>query len=243
VVVIDDRGDVTSPASQCVVIRSRLRTGQAMSGFKNHEGIVWALQHGLSFDRVFCLDDDTLLIGSGLDVWAERVMQTQHAGLVGVADRVDYSAQWYAFGSLFRQHLYQAATFRPERPTVFYPMVWLSKDFVTALHQHHLLVPDGYETWPTWPDVYISWAAQLLGFKTYTHGSMDQPEAPLYANHPHTMFAAPQPWILHPDFKAYHSIKAVPHFTESQVRQYYQQQRLRAMTAPCSDFRILHVES
>jgi hypothetical protein len=62
-----------------------------------YEGITWAIQQGIEFERVLVLDDDALPIGWDLDVWARNVMVRGNIDLLGVTDRVNYQAYWDNF--------------------------------------------------------------------------------------------------------------------------------------------------
>lgn len=229
VVIVDDVGDVESTGDDCTVIKSKVARAKRMSGFKNQEGIAHAIDAGCNFRVALCLDDDTLLIGRGLDSWALGVIDDGAVDVLGVGDRASYTHQWAERRGQFTAWVPEARGFVPHPETLFYPATWMVRGLCDEMHERGLLVPAGYATWDLWPDVYLSWVAQVLGFHCVAWGTMDMPAAPLYANHPDMQRYAPQPWILHPGFKAYHSSRAVHGATERQVRALYARRRAAAV--------------
>lgn len=233
IVVVDDTlGPDNPPVRQednCFTIGSRVASRRNLSGFKNHEGIRFALGHGIDFRYVLCLDDDALPIGRGLDDWAIRHMDHTAIDLLGVRDRVNYQTHWPQVSALLGRWLPEARNVRgaidlaPE--TVFYAVSWMSRGLVDALHGRDLLVPEGCDDWPLWPDVYISWVAQLLGAYQVTWGHMDMPRPPLYGNHRNHMRFAPDPRILRRDFLVYHPIRYVTCYDEATLRAHYARAR------------------
>ncbi len=227
-VIVDDSG--TLPAGlddggDHVVIGSGVASRKRMSGFKNQEGIRHALELGVDFGVAFCLDDDALVIGKGLDAWALDHMEDGVIDLLGVEDRVSYFNRWHQWRALFEAWIPDSIGFTPHRETLFYAMTWMGRALCDEMHARSLLVPSRYEQWDLWPDVYLSWTAQALGFHAAACGTMDMPRPPLYANHPDNQRYGPQPWILHPDFRAFHSTRAVTGALESAVRAMYARRR------------------
>lgn len=218
-VIVDDAGDLPASvaSSRVTVIPSSLASKKHLSGFKIHEGIRHALAAGIPFRVAWCLDDDALPIGRGIDAWALDRVDVEAADLVGTLDRVDYGPHWPRWRPYFELTVPEVEGFIPRR-TLFYGSVWMSRELCEGMASRQLLVPDWCEAWDLWPDVYVSWAAQLLGYAQEAWGTMDVPRPPLYCNHPDTMAAAPQPWILDPAFLVYHSVRAVPGFAEDEVR-------------------------
>jgi hypothetical protein len=227
-VLVDDvgtAGTAFDAGDDHTVIRSALIPGKMRSGFKNNEGAAFALARGDRFEAVLCLDDDSLLVGRGLDEWALARIADDRADLIGVADRVSYLGEWPRWRPFFLKALPASSLFVPTAETIFYPICWMSRRLVERAAACGLLVPSHYQEWDAWPDVYVSWLCQLLGGYQMAVGHMDRPSPPIYAEHPNSMERAPQPWILHPDFKAYHSIRAVPCYAEHEVRAYYRHKR------------------
>ncbi len=229
-VLVDDAGGYGTTLDEGddhTVIRSALVPGKMLSGFKNHEGIRYAVDRGDAFKAVLCLDDDSLLIGRGIDAWALAKVEKEHADLLGVADRVSYRDEWRRWRHFFLDATPGSPLFVPAEESLFYPICWMSRRLVDAVIEADLLLPGHYQQWGNWPDVYASWVCQLLGGRQMAIGHMDRPVPPIYAEHPNSMEHAPQPWILHSDFKAYHSIRAVPCYAESEVRTYYRLKRAK----------------
>jgi hypothetical protein len=222
----------TSPYGEGIhyIIPSRIAKNQKrLSGFKNFEGIHWALDVGVDFTVCMSVDDDAFPIGSGIDDWAVPTMGRTAIDLLGVQDRVSYQNQW-------RQICETLARWIPEAKNihwiedvvpqgVFFAVTWLSRQFCDALYSRGILVPKGCEEWWTWPDVYVSYVAQLLGFYTVTWGHMDAPRAPVYANHRHHVRSAPDPRILRDDFLVYHPLRYVNQYDEESLRRWYAQVR------------------
>jgi hypothetical protein len=210
-------------------IASKLPGRQHLSGFKNNEGIKFALASGIDFRYVLCLDDDALPIGRGLDEWAVEQMDATAIDLFGVRDRVNYQGWWQQAPAMLGRWLPEAKKvaapidINPE--SVFYAINWMSRGLVDTLAARDLLVPDGCEEWDYWPDLYISWVAQLVGAYIVTWGAMDDPRPPIYANHRNHMKFAPNPRILRRDFMIYHPIRQVTMYDERTLREYYAQQR------------------
>lgn len=209
-----------------VLVPSSLPGGRFMSGFKNQEGIRWALEAGVDFRVAMCLDDDALPIGRGLDAWALDEMSATAIDLLGVRDRVSYQRHWKdAIAALGRwmpeaKRITGAIDLLAE--SVFYAANWMSRELAEQMRSRGLLVPDGCERWQNWPDVYVSWVAQLLGAYQVCWGGMDNPVPPLYANHRNHMRFAPDPRILHPDFKIYHPVRYVTYHDERTIRRHYE---------------------
>jgi hypothetical protein len=210
-------------------IPSQLPGHRNLSGFKNNEGIAFALNSDIDFRYVLCLDDDALPIGRGLDDWAIRQMDTTAIDLLGVRDRVNYQPWWPQVPGLLGRWMPEALNvsgpldLNPE--TIFYAINWMSRPLVDVLASRGLLVPDGCEEWTLWPDVYISWVAQLLGAYQVTWGQMDDPKPPIYGNHRNHMKFAPSPAILRRDFLIYHPIRFVTMHDEASLRDHYAARR------------------
>jgi hypothetical protein len=229
IVVVDDTlspdHSLVRQEDNCFTIPSRVARQRHLSGFKNNEGIRFALESGFDFRYVLCLDDDSLPIGRGLDDWALEQMDGTAIDLLGVRDRVNYQTHWPQVPQLLgqwlpeAQHVKGAIDLAPE--TVFYAVNWMSRGLVDILHGRNLLVPDGCDEWPLWPDVYISWVAQLLGAYQVSWGHMDMPRPPVYANHRNHMRFAPDPRILRRDFLVYHPIRFVTCYDEATLRSHY----------------------
>lgn len=215
-------------------IASQLPGRQNLSGFKNHEGIMFARANGIEFRYVLCLDDDALPIGRGLDEWAIEKMDATAIDLLGVRDRVNYQGYWPELPNLLGRWLPEAKTISgpidlsPE--TVFYAINWMSRGLVATLEERNLLAPLGCDTWPLWPDAYISWVTQLVGGYQVTWGSMDDPKPPIYGNHRRHMRFAPNPRILRRDFLIYHPIRFVTAYDEEALRAHYAEQRKKGQS-------------
>jgi hypothetical protein len=233
IVVTSDQKDPDSPPEDngsYVKIGSRVPSFKQLSGFKTNEAIKFAIEQGIEFKVVLVIDDDTLAIGQGFDAWAVDQVETYSVDLLGARDRVSYQQRWEdasswlePFMPLEARRIRGAIDLNPE--TIFYAIHWLSGTMARVLHARNLLVPPGCESWQSWPDVYISWVVHLLGGYQVCWGAMDAPRAPFYANHINAMASAPRPQILHPDFKLYHTIKGVAHFSEQQIRDHYRRVR------------------
>jgi hypothetical protein len=210
-------------------IPSRLPSRRNLSGFKNHEAIVFALNKGIDFRYVLCLDDDALPIGRGLDDWAIDQMDTTAIDLLGVMDRVNYQAWWGQIPGMLGKWLPEAnkisgpLDLSPE--TVFYAVNWMSRGLVDVMAKRNLLLPDMCEDWPQWPDIYISMVTHILGGYMVTWGHMDDPRPPIYANHRNHVRFAPAPMILRRDFLIYHPIRYVTMHDERTLREHYAQVR------------------
>jgi len=206
-------------------IASRIPSRRNLSGFKNNEGIKFALNHDIDFRYVLCLDDDALPIGRGLDEWAIKQMDHTAIDLFGVRDRVNYQGYWPQIPKILGRWLPEAREISgpidlsPE--TVFYSINWMSRGLVNLLAERNLLTPDGCEDWALWPDVYISWVTQLLGGYMVTWGHLDDPKPPIYNNHRNHMKFAPSPRILCREFMIYHPIRYVTMSDEQTLRDHY----------------------
>jgi hypothetical protein len=229
-VIVDGGGAIDSPFGpepgprEYAVIPNKLMPKLNLSGFITYQGIQWAIDQGITFDRVLVLDDDALPIGLHLDIWARLEMEKCDVDLLGVRDRVNYQMWWPSRGAFVRDLCTELpADFAPTAETIFFASHWMSRKFVDRLVERRFLAPEKYETWDLWPDVYISWLCQALGFQTQFAGSMENPEAPVYANHPkeHQRWS-PAPMILHPNFKIYHSIRGCSGVDEVTIREHYQ---------------------
>jgi hypothetical protein len=229
IVVVDDTlpaDALSQQANNRYTIPSQVRKDRRMSGFKNNEAIRFALDVlKLDFRYVCCLDDDALPIGRGLDDWAIRQMDATAIDLLGVRDRVNYQTYWNEVPRLLGSWLPEALEVKGaidlQAETIFYAANWMSRGLVDAMHGRDLLVPPGCERWPLWPDVYVSWVAQLLGAYQVTWGHMDAPRPPLYCNHRNHMRFAPDPGILRRDFLLYHPIRFVTSYDEATLRGRY----------------------
>ena len=209
------------------VVFSRLPQKKHLSGFMGNEGIADAIARDVPFDSVLLLDDDCLPIGVGLDAFGVAALETEDADLFGVRDRVDYRPSWETWRELFTFWLPEAAGWSPRAAGVFYPAVWLSRAFAFELAIRGLLVPPHAEKWGLWPDVYIGWMCAALGFRLGFRGGMGAAaEPPLYLDHAKRMENAPSPLILREDFLAYHSVRAVPAISETEIRRFYRERRL-----------------
>jgi hypothetical protein len=235
VVVVDDTLAPDTPPDRrgdnVIVIGSRVAQKRQLSGFKNNEAIRYALESGIDFRYVFSLDDDALPIGRGLDTWALGQLDATAVDLLGVRDRVNYQIYWQQVPRLLGRWLPEAREvtgaidLAPE--SIFYAVNWMSRGLVDTLYARNVLVPDGCDAWPLWPDVYISWMAQLLGAYQVTWGHMDMPRPPIYANHRNHMRFAPDPRILRPEFLVYHPIRYVTCSDEATLRAHYAEERRR----------------
>lgn len=229
VVVVDNlaAGKAYHETETHVLVKSEIEGGNIrLSGFKNNEGVQWAIDQGIDFTSVFFLDDDCLPIGRGLDTWALGILESNAADLLGVEDRVSYQQEWAAARSSLEGWMPKEAqritsVVSLNAITVFYAGCWLSGAMAKTMRARNLLVPPDCKNWWTWPDVYISWVVHLLGGYQVTHGSMNRPKAPLYLNHKNHMASAPDPAILHPDFKLYHTIKFITGVSEQEIRERY----------------------
>jgi hypothetical protein len=108
---------------------------------------------------------------------------------------------------------------------VFFAVVWMSRQLCGEMAGRGILVPPGYEHWGAWPDVYVSYVAQLLAFYTVLWGHMDDPRPPIYANHRNHVRSAPSPMILREDFLIYHPIRYVNQHDEATLRRRYSRLR------------------
>ena len=233
IVVVDDTLEKDDPLvrqdGNVFRIPSQLPGRRNLSGFKNNEGIKFALASGIDFRYVLCLDDDALPIGRGLDDWAVAQMDATAIDLLGVRDRVNYQSWWQRVPQLLGAWMPEARNIAgpidlsPE--TIFYAVHWMSRGLVDTLAARNLLLPAGCEGWQLWPDVYISWVAQLAGGYIVTWGHMDDPKPPLYANHRNHMRFAPNPAILRRDFLIYHPIRYVTMYDERTLRDHYAEHR------------------
>ena len=187
-------------------IPSQLPRRQNLSGFKNHEAILFALANGIEFRYVLCIDDDALPIGRGLDEWAIEKMDATAIDLLGVKDRFNYQVYWSDIPALLGRWIPEARTVSGpsdlSSETIFYAVNWLSRGLVGAMVDRNWLLPDGCKNWALWPDPYISWVCQFAGGYQVTWGSMDDPKPPIYSNHRrHMKFAAepadPAPRLPH----------------------------------------------
>jgi hypothetical protein len=212
-------------------IPSQLPGRRNLSGFKNNEGIQFALANSIDFRYVLCLDDDALPIGRGLDEWALGRMDATAIDLLGVKDRMNYQNYWPQVPQLLGRWLPEArevaAAIDLSPETVFYAINWMSRGLVDTLAEHNLLVPDGCAGWPLWPDTYTSWVTQLMGGYQVTWGHMDDPKPPVYGNHRNHMRFAPSPTILRDDFLIYHPIRHVTMNDEQSLREHYAARRQR----------------
>jgi hypothetical protein len=210
-------------------IPSQIASRRNLSGFKNNEGIKFALARDIDFRYVLCLDDDALPIGKGLDEWAVEKMDKTAIDQLGVRDRVNYQGYWPQIPQLLGRWLPEAGNvsgpldLSPE--TIFYAVNWMSRGLVDTLAERNLLVPDGCEAWPLWPDTYLSWVAMLVGGYQVTWGHMDDPKPPIYGNHRNHMKFAPNPLILRHDFLVYHPIRYVTMYDEQTLRGHYAARR------------------
>jgi hypothetical protein len=235
IVCVDDTLERDDPVfrrdGNCFRIASRLPGRRNLSGFKNNEGIRFALDQGIDFRYVLCLDDDALPIGRGLDEWAVARMDATAIDLFGVRDRVNVQNYWLQIPRLLGRWMPEAKQvagpldLSPE--TVFYAINWMSRGLVDTLADRDLLVPPGCESWPLWPDAYASWVAQLAGGYQVTWGHMDDPKPPIYGNHRKHMRFAPSPLILRRDFLVYHPIRYVVMHDEQALRDHYAARRRR----------------
>lgn len=226
-IVVDDSGD-TGPIGwhgDHSIIRSRVAADKKLSGFKSNEGLAHAVQEHIDYKVAMVLDDDALIINQGLDTWALELMEADAVGLLGVQDRVEYTAEWPQWAGWFAERVPEANGFVPMKSGIFYAANWMHRDLVNELASRGMLVPTGHGLWNLWPDVYISWLASCLGYYTLGWGAMDRPRPPLYCNHPDTMGSAPPPWALRAEFMLYHSIRSVPLVKEAAVRAHYAQVR------------------
>lgn len=234
VVIIDGGNNIPQalPGSNYIVIPRTTTPRVNLSGFMCYEGILWALANQVDFKRVFVTDDDTLPIGRGLDTWARTQMENGCLDLLGVTDRVNYQYAWYGYQRLMEEWIGYPVDnpdgkFYPSSETIFFAAHWMSRQLVDRMVELNLLRPHKLERWNLFPDVYISWVCQILGLTSYGAGSMERPQPPLYANHPknHQRWA-PDPRILHPDFKLYHSIRSSTS-AEFEIREHYRHERHR----------------
>lgn len=230
VVIVDDADDVAEVGrhGDVTVMPSKLASRKELSGFKTNEGIQLAIADGMQFKRIWVVDDDVLVLRQGMDTWAADTMQMANIDLLGVADRVNYQEQWSKGYKFFCEAGASklVAAYYPKSESVFYAVNFMSRRLAMAMYTSNLLVPVGYENWPLWPDVYVSWVADMLSATTTTWGHMDRPKAPIYADHPrHQRMGGPEPRILSADFKIFHSAKAVRGYSELELRQHYRDVR------------------
>lgn len=228
VIVMDTLGDVAAsieqPVPNVTVLATEPIADKRLSGFKTNEGISYALEYGPEFDQVLVIDDDSLIIRPGLDSWAQSVLSLGSTGLLGVADRVDYQAQWFDGYAFFKSLLPARwqVTGRAPATTLFYAIVFMSRKLVDKMADTSLLVPAGFERWSSWPDVYLSWSAHLLEEAITDWGHMDRQRPPIYADHPaHQTLGGIDPFILSSEFKAFHSVRAVRGYSELAIRKHY----------------------
>lgn len=208
------------------VIPSRVAKGKVhLCGFKNLEAIQWALEAGVDFEVCLSVDDDAFPIGRGVDDWAVPTMARTAIDLVGAQDRVSYQNDWRRICGALARWIPEARNpqwiddVTPQG--IFFAIVWMSRQLCDEMRRRDILVPPGYDQWGTWPDVYISYIAQLLGFYTVCWGHMDAPRAPIYANHRNHVRSAPEPRILRDDFLLYHPLRYVNHYDEETLRRWY----------------------
>lgn len=228
VVVVDDAKKFGEPGTygNYSLIHSTVPSMKHLSGFKNNEAVKFAIKGGIEFDQVVFLDDDALPIGKGVDSWSlERLAETD-VDLLGAQDRLNYQEYWGIAEELFDNWGVKGLdNFYPASDGVFYATCFMSRRAAEGLYEAGLLVPEGCEHWPLWPDPYISWAVQSLGFYQMCWGHMDRPRPPLYLNHLYHMRYAPAPWVLRDDFALYHSVRGVSHYSEEFIRTYYKRLR------------------
>lgn len=212
------------------IIPSRVAKGRVnLCGFKNLEAVRYALDAGVDFKVCLSVDDDAFPIGQGLDAWALPTMERTAIDLLGAQDRVTYQNEWKKICGTLARWIPEANNpqwiedISPQG--VFFAVIWLSRSFCDELARRGLLVPPGYEQWWTWPDVYLSYVAQLLGFYTVTWGHMDAPKAPIYANHRNHVRSAPEPRILREEFLIYHPLRYVNQYDEETIRRWYERVR------------------
>ena len=128
-------------------IPSKIPSRRHLSGFKNNEGIMFALSQGIDFRYVLCIDDDALPIGRGLDEWVIPKMDATAIDLLGVRDRINHQGWWSYVPQMLSRWMPEAneitgpVDLSPE--TVFYAINWMSRGLVNTMAERNLLVPDG----------------------------------------------------------------------------------------------------
>lgn len=223
IIIVDDDNTIdVGDHGHFTVIKSQTFKNKNMSGFKNNEGIQFALNQDIPFGQIILMDDDSLLIGKGLDIWAVDQIHRQRVDLVGTQDRVNYQDCWPHWRSLYIEWgCEKAEAWLPGAGSVFYATCAMSRRIAETMMTHNMLIPEGHKRWGLWPDTYISWTVQLLGGYMAFCGHMDKPKAPLYMNHTGCMRWAPDPRILRSDFLVYHPLRSVSMASEEELRLFY----------------------
>jgi len=195
----------------------------------------WAYLAGLEaavaakclFTQVICLHDEAVFMGVKLDEWLTQTLYRDAADLVGVAERACWADSFLLVGEHFSRWRvpHEMWDKPPATHTVTPAIIGLSRRFVLDLFHRRLLAPTQITDWPLPFSCYITWLCHLLQFNVQLVGSMDRPLPPLYVNDGFGGFYNPPPYILHPGFLAYASLRRVASQTEADMRRWCQQLR------------------
>jgi hypothetical protein len=224
-VVVDESGTAEEIGTEThTVCRETNPVNESHLGFKLLSALRSAIKIGVGFDQAMLVDDSTLLIRPGIDSWAAEQLATYNAGLLGVASENTYSG-WFArcTAQLDQWQLPYIRHDSGDRP-IAEGLCFMSRDFCEELFARQLLPPADWNTWPLTVGPYLSWTAQLLDYPQISWGQQDRPEPPIYLETAGTR-RLPPPAILSEKFMAFHSIRRVRGFSETDIRKWAKELR------------------
>ena len=233
IIVVDDGNNLSD--LKCTTIKSKGKIHKASSvGFKVNEGIYWAIENGIEFEMAMVLDDDSLPIRKGLDVWAMNELKKDKIGLLGVKDDKIacglYSSEKAkkAMMKKLKQWIDVPEGWEPPNENVFYAVNFQPSSLILKMKEKGMLSADK-EEWPRPCETFQAWMTELFGFKQKFWGEYpNNLIPPLYSMH-HGTKSPKDPRFIQPEFMIHHSIRNVKGISEWEIRKHFKKMRNQKM--------------
>ena len=230
IVIVDDGHKIISVKNGVTVLPSSGKIHHTSRvGFKVNEGISWAINN-IQFKCAMALDDDALIIKSGLDKWVFDVLKNDNIGIVGVKDanlaNFNYSKPENKVRCMEKLKSYTTvpADFEIPDEYVFYAVNFQPYSVLKKLYDLGLLSWER-EDWPLPCESYQSTITKMIGKELFFVGQYpDNLKPPLYVMH-HGSVLPPDPRHIDKGFLIHHSIKNVANVQEWDIRNYYKKER------------------
>lgn len=199
-------------------------------GFRSNEAIVRAVRAGMKATQYLLLSEDCLLMRRGFDGWLTNTMQSYKVGLLGVGGGPHYVRDYQAHLPLLDRWGLPCLEYTPSGSFLADGMAALSGQLVQDLFARDLLTPENDHELDMIYGVYLSWAAQMLGYYQLAWGSSVRHAPPIYVGRS-TERHLPSPDILSPQFALYHSVRSVEGYHEPELRALFKMVRGEARAA------------
>ena len=231
VIINDGLNELNFSQSNIAVIRSKGAIHKASKvGFKINEGLSWAFEKGIKFNFAMIFDDDALIIGKGLDLWAfNKFEKSKNLGLLGTGDDEASNQRYSDIGKIpvYKKLMFDwfnIENLKIPKKFMFYAVNFQSYEMISYFFEKNFLSHEK-EIWPFPCETFQTIATFNSIFDIEFHGQYPQNMVPpLYVMH-HGSTPPTDPRKLSKDFLIHHSIRRIKGIKEWEIRNFYRNVR------------------